>query len=166
MPWRMNFGLETRARKPLSEEAVMLTKWQSVGLKHNGGGFLVVDCNWGPERKKGQSYLHKNERKIDACFESWVDTFPLLTVFKSHLVTHGWGSEMCLQHRDHPKVLGASLLASSPILPSWWPWRCSHTGKLGDGGWGPLWWDLGGFKIFWQCLPQISGDKELQLRTS
>ena len=40
MPWRMNLGVETRARKPLSKEAVMSTKRQSVGLKHNGGRVL------------------------------------------------------------------------------------------------------------------------------
>lgn len=48
-------------------------------------------------------------------------------------------------YRGPLKTLGAPPLASSPILPSWWPWSCPHTGKQWEQG--PLWWDLGGFEV-------------------
>jgi hypothetical protein len=74
-------------------------------------------------RERVQSYLRKNESKINAPCVYWVDIFLLLSLGKSHLVILGQGSE---NWSDMQGVPSSCFIYTLNIML---PWSYNHTRK-------------------------------------
>lgn len=86
----------------------MLTRQQRADLK-DSWAFLVNRCDW-ERKRKSQSYLQRNERKIKFPSKYWVDIFHFS--FLRHLGTRRQEDEICIHHASQ------SCRSSSSHLPS------------------------------------------------